>query len=115
MAEVQFVRTEILDKTDQTKSVAIISIDGKERKVEFWFSILGQYSKEDVRELICADGLVQAGLVAEARKIIGVGASGNLTKDENGALVDTRNWRQNWLDGNPLPPQPISPDNDPLL
>ena len=120
MAKADFLRTEILDRTDQTKSIAVISItDDKdfswEARVEFWFSILSQYSKEDVKTLICADGLAQAGFVADARKIIAVGASGTLTKDENGASVDTRNWRQNWLDAHPLPPETITPDNDPLL
>ncbi len=115
MIDVQFIRTEILDRTDQTKSIAIISINGMEVKVPFWYSIIGQYSKEDIRTLICADGLVQVGLIEDAINLVSSGAEGQLIKDENGIYIDTRNWRQNWLDAHPLPPEIITPDNDPLL
>lgn len=115
MAIAQFLRTEILDKTDQSKSIAIVLINEEEVRVPFWYSIIGQYSKEDVRALICAEGLIQAGFVQDAIDLISPGADGFLTKDEHGGYIDTRNWRQNWLDAHPAPPEIITPDNDPLL
>ncbi len=115
MANVEFVKTELIDWTDQVKSVAIISIDGIEIRVPFWSSIIGQYSKEEVRALICAEGLLQAGLMQDAISLVSVGAEGSLLKNEDGSYTDTRNWRQNWLDAHPLPPEAITPDNDPLL
>lgn len=111
----EFIRTETIDKTDQTKSVAVVSIDGIEKKIGFWYSIIGQYSKEDIRLLLCAEALFESGLIEESRNIIVPGAAGSLDKDENGGYIDTRNWRQNWLDAHPLPPEIITPDNDPLL
>lgn len=140
MITADFIRTESLDRSDQTKSIAIVLInieeivaeniikeDGstvaedvlvkntKEIRVPFWYSIIGQYSKEDTRALICAYGLVQEGYVSEARALISPGAKGALTLDSEGRYVDTRNWRQSWLDAHPLPPETITPDNDPLL
>ena len=115
MATAQFIRTEFLDKSDQTKSMAIISIDGYEIRVPFWYSTIGQYSKEDVRTLLCAEALVVSGFIQDAINLVSPGAQGALTKDENGGYIDTRNWRQHWLDANPLPPEVITPDNDPLL
>lgn len=115
MTIAQFLRTEILDKTDQSKSIAIVLIDNIEIQVPFWYSLIGQYSKEDIRTLLCAEGLFQQRFVQEAIDLISVGATGSLIKDENGGYIDTRNWRQNWLDAHPLPPEIITPDNDPLL
>ena len=115
MADAQFIKTEILDKTDQTKSIAIVSIDGIEIRVPFWYSVIGQYSKEDVRTLICADGLAQIGLIQDAINLLSSGAQGSLTTSLDGLYIDTRNWRQNWIDAHPLPPEVITPDTDPLL
>ena len=115
MTVAQFIRTEILDKTDQAKSIAIVTIDNVEVKIGFWYSIIGQYSKEDIRTLLCAEALVEAGYIQDAINLVAPGAAGSLTKDGEGANIDTRNWRQNWLDAHPLPPEIITPDNDPLL
>lgn len=115
MAIAQFLRTEILDKTDQSKSIAIVLINEEEVRVPFWYSIIGQYSKEDIRTLLCAEALVQQGFVQDAINLISVGATGSLVKDDHGGYLDTRNWQQNWLDAHPLPPEIITPDNDPLL
>ena len=115
MTTAQFIRTEILDRTDQTKSIAIVDIDGSEIKVPFWYSIIGQYSKEDIRTLLCAEALVQLELIQEAIDLVSPGAQGSLIRNEDGAYIDNRNWRQNWIDAHPLPPEIITPDNDPLL
>lgn len=98
----KFIRTEQLDPTDRIKSLAIIEINGEEVLVPFWYSITQIYSKEDAKDLICAEGLISRGYFAEARILIQNRASGEAIKDDLGNIIeDSRNWRQNWLDNNP--------------
>lgn len=115
MVIAEFLKTDILDKTDQTKSIAIVLVNGSEIKVPFWYSILNTYSKEEIKEILCAEALFEYGFLQDAINLISPGATGSLTRDENGGYIDTRNWRQNWLDAHPLSPETITPDNDPLL
>lgn len=114
---VEFLRTEAIDPTGANKSVAIVKVAGKEVKVEFWYELIETLGKEDVKKYLFVEALKDRGFLVEARNLIAAEATGQITENENGQprFVDTRDWKQRFLDENPLPPQPISPEEDPLL
>ena len=116
MATATFVKTSLVDTTDQTKSQAIVDVDGQEITVDFWFSLIAQYGKEGTKEAICAEALKQTGNLADAHALLEPNATGEITLDKDGKVAtDTRNWQQKWLDDYPIVVVPSVPEVDPLV
>lgn len=116
MATATFVKTSLLDTTDQTKSQAIVDVDGTEVTVDFWYSLIPQYGKEGTKEAICAEALKQTGNLADAHVLLKPNAEGKITLDKEGKVAsDTRNWQQKWLDDYPIVINPSVPEVDPLV
>ena len=103
MATATFVKTSLVDNSDQTKSLAIIDVDGAEVKVEFWFSLINILGKEDTKTFLCAEALNRTKNFIDAHELLTPIATGSITKDENGNKIDNRNWAKNWIDSYPIP------------
>ena len=114
MATATFVKTSLVDNSDQTKSIAVIDVDGNEVQVEFWFSLINSLGKEDTKTCLCAEALIRTGNFIDAHELLTPIATGSITKDENGNKVDNRNWAKNWLDAYPIPTQQTVNEIDPL-
>lgn len=116
MATATFIKTSLLDTTDQSKSQAIVDVDGQEVTVDFWFSIIAQYGKDGTKDFLCAEALKSTGNLQDAHTLLKVSASGKVTLDKDGKVTaDTRNWQARWLDDYPIVPVPSEPVVDPLV
>lgn len=116
MATATFVKTSLVDTTDQSKSQAIVDVDGIEVTVDFWYSIIGQYGKEGTKDFLCAEALKATGNLVDAHALLKATATGKVTLDKEGKVTaDTRNWQARWLDDYPILPVPSEPVVDPLV
>ena len=115
MATAKFVKTSLLDRTDQSKSQAIVTVDDQEVTVDFWYSIIDQYGKDGTKAWLCAEALKQTGNLADAHTLLKINATGTVTLDKDGKVVtDTRNWQQRYIHNYPIVPVPSEPVVDPL-
>lgn len=110
-----FIRTKLLDVTDQVHSIAIVDLSGQEIEHPFWHSCIAEYGKEGTKQLICARVLYENGFQVEAHNLLLPYSFGQITTDENGNLQDQRSWQKRWIDSNPITASAIIPDIDPLL
>jgi hypothetical protein len=115
MAIATFIKTKLLDTTDQSHSIALVDLDGQEVEHPFWYSCIAAYGKEGTKQLICARVLYEHGFHQEAHAVLSPEAAGEIIIDENGNLQDQRNWQKHWIDDNPIISEPTIPDTDPLL
>lgn len=115
MATATFVKTGLVDTTDQSKSQAIVEVDGQEITIDFWYSVIAQYGKEGTKQFVCVEALRQTGNLLDAHTILQSQASGTLTLDsENKVVSDTRNWQKKWLDDYSIVIATDVPEIDPL-
>lgn len=101
MAQIEYVRTKYFDDSDSTKSVAIVSLNGVEMEIEFWYSTITVFGKDVAKTMILIDALFQAKLYDDAINLASISATGNKTAIYNGidtSYEDTRNWAQKWID-----------------
>jgi hypothetical protein len=114
MATATFVKTSLVDTTDQTKSQAIVEVDGVETTVDFWLSLIDVWGKEDTKLYLCAEALWQTGNYVDAHNLLKTVATGKITVDADGKVTsDTRTWQKRWIDEHSLP-IPVEVDFDPL-
>ena len=99
MATATFIKTGLADKTSQSKSQAIIEVDGEEVTVDFWYELIDQWGKDGTKQFLCAEALLQKGFPQDAIDTLSSDASGTITLDNKGiVLSDTRTWQQRWID-----------------
>lgn len=103
MATAQYVKLGFTDPSGVKKSSAVVSVNGAEIAVEFWYDIIAQWGKDQVKTFLCAEALWLTGNYADVHKLLEKSASGEVGVDEDGKPVDTRNWQKNYLDHHPLP------------
>lgn len=117
MATATFVKTNLIDNTNETKSQAIIEVDGQEVTVEFWYNLINVMGKDDVKTFLCAEALKQTGNLQDAHDLLIAEATGDIVENPDGKprFTDTRNWQKSWIDANPIVPTPSEPEVDPLL
>lgn len=99
----------LVDTSSQMYSVAVVDVDGEEVEVNFWYSLIDQWGKEDTKKWLCAEALWSFGQFQSAIDLLKDEAVGTVTKD-----TDTRNWQQNWLDHHHMPATQVQPEVDPL-
>lgn len=104
MATATFIKTSLVDSTNENKSQAIVDVDGKEITVDFWFDLIEQWGKEGVKQYVCAEALWQTGNFTDAHELLKVDATGKVTLDAEGKVKsDTRTWQKKWIDEHSLP------------
>lgn len=116
MATATFIKTGLADTTGQSKSQAIVEVDGQEVTVDFWYDIIDQWGKDGTKQFLCAEALKATGNLVDAHTLLKASATGKVTLDKEGKVTaDTRNWQQRWLDDYPIVPVPSEPVIDPLV
>jgi hypothetical protein len=117
MAIATFVKTEVVDTTNQQKSQAIVDVDGQEVIVEFWYNLIDVMGKDEVKTFLCAEALSRTGNLQDAHDLLVKDASGEVVENPKGnpRFTDTRNWQKSWLYANPIIVTPSEPEVDPLL
>jgi hypothetical protein len=103
MTTVKFVRTSMLDSTRQSKSVAIVEVNGIEIEIDFWVELIEQWGKEGTKQFLCAEALLRTGNLADAHELLKPDATGKLVTDKDGLVIqDSRSWQQSWIDSYPI-------------
>lgn len=116
MAQATFIKTSLIDDSNQLKSQAIVEVDGQDVTVDFWFNLIGVMGKTDVKTFLCAEALKQTGNLQDAHDLLSSSLKGEIIENAKGnpRFVDTRNWQKSWIDANPIIPVPSEPTVDPL-
>lgn len=117
MAQATFLKTSVVDQTNQAKSQAIVDVEGSEVTVEFWYNLIDVMGKEDVKTFLCCEALKKTGNLQDAHDLISGDAEGEIEENAkaNPRFVDKRNWQKSWLDDNPIVATPSTPEVDPLV
>lgn len=115
MPNIEFIKTKVIDTSDRSYSIAVFNLNGQLIEHPFWYSCINAYGKEGTIKLLTARVLYENGFMKEAHDILKPEAVGQWMQNEDGNIIDTRNWQQQWLDSNPIVQLPQIPDIDPLL
>lgn len=114
MATATFIKTSLVDTSDQSKSQAIVEVDGNEVTVDFWLSLIDVWGKEGTKQYLCAEALWKTENYADAHALLDADATGKITLDADGKVTsDTRSWQKKWIDEHSLP-IPVDVWEDPL-
>jgi hypothetical protein len=104
MAKATFVKTSMVDTSDQAQSVGIVDVDGVTVEIKFWISLIDQWGKEGTKQYICAEALWQTENYADAHALLNADATGKITVGADGKVTsDTRSWQKKWIDEHSLP------------